>query len=391
LSEEEIRFFKAGASSGRHIFVVLNKHDTVTPEQRETALAFVREHLWIAFGQTIPPIFSVSATEGLRAKQSKDKALLNASGVPDFEKALLGFLLADRSLQFLLQMCDRVRRVLRELPQAPEVGRLMERIDAVSQSSDRKDLAGPISPSANAFPGLHRLPTCEICTYVADKIWSFLCSYQDDMIINHEEQQHFADRGGFCPFHVWQFQSVASPYGICAGHPPLLDRFATALRQFASAANLQQVHAQLEALLPGQHDCVLCAARDNAEREVIESTRKRLSRDKARALNTLTAICLPHFFMLVSAIQDADLVRAMLERHAAVLERYSENMKRYAIKHEGVRRHLASEEETSAAERGLLLMAGRRQVNFSPRQRTHHPPMQRWQIDVAEKANSEKI
>jgi hypothetical protein len=29
--------------------------------------------------------------------------------------------------------------------------------------------------------------------------------------------------------------------------------------------------------------------------------------------------------MLVSAIQDADLVRAMLERHAVVLERHSED------------------------------------------------------------------
>jgi hypothetical protein len=92
-----------------------------------------------------------------------------------------------------------------------------------------------------------------------------------------------------------------------------------------------------------------------------------LCRDKARELNALTAICLPHFVMLGSAIQDADLVRVMLERHSAVLERYSEDMKRYAIKHEGVRRDLASEEETNAAERGLLLMAGRRQVNFLPR------------------------
>ena len=225
-----------------------------------------------------------------------------------------------------------------------------------------------ISEAGDAFPGLHQLPSCEICAYVVDKIWSFLCSYQHDMIINHDEQQHFADRGGFCPFHVWQFQSVASPYDICAGHPPLLDRLATALRQSVSTANLQQVHAQLEALLPDQHDCVLCDARASAEREVIESTRKRLSWDKARELNALTAICLPHFVMLVSAIQDADLVRAMLERHAAVLERYSEDMKRYAIKHEGVRRDLASEEETTAAERGLLLMAGRRQVNFLPRQ-----------------------
>jgi GTP-binding protein EngB required for normal cell division len=333
LSEEEARFFRAGASSGRRIFVVLNKHDTVTLEQRETALAFIHEHLCTAFGQTTPPIFSVSATEGLKAKQLKDKALLNASGVPVLEKALLEFLLTEKSCEFLLQMCDRVRRVLRELPDSSEVARLMQRIDAVNQPYGAKDQE-PNSEAGAPFPGLHQLPSCEICAQVADKIWSFLCSYQHDMIMNHDEQQHFADRGGFCPFHVWQFQSVASSYGICAGHPPLLDRLATALRQSASAADLQQVHAQLETLLPDQHDCILCNARDSAEREAIESTRKRLSRDRARELNALTAICLPHFVMLVSAIHDADLVRAMLERHAAVLERYSENMRRYAIKHE---------------------------------------------------------
>jgi small GTP-binding protein len=371
LSEEEVRFFRAGASSGRRIFVVLNKHDTVTPEQREIALAFLSEHVCLAFGQTIPPVFSVSATEGLRAKQSKDKVLLNSSGLPDLEKALLDFLLTDKSCEFLLRMCDRVRRVLRELPHSPEVGRLMQRIDAVSQPCGAKDQK-PIPEAGDVFPGLHQLRSCEICARVADKIWSFLCSYQHDMTVNPDEQQRFADLGGFCPFHVWQFQSVASPYGICAGHPPLLDRLATALRLSASTADLQQVHAQLEALLPDQHDCILCNARDSAEREVIESTGKRLSRD-TRELNALTAICLPHFVMLVSAIQDADLVRAMLERHAAVLERHSEDMKRYAIKHEGVRRYLASEEETTAADRGLLLMAGRRQVNFSPRQ-AHSSP-----------------
>jgi hypothetical protein len=300
---------------------------------------------------------------------------------------LLKFLLTDKSREFLLQMCDRVRAVLRELPRSPEVGRLTERIDAVSQSSDRIDLVGPISTPPGGFSGVHQLPTCEICTYVADKIWSFLCSYQHDVIINHDEQQHFADRGGLCPFHVWQFQSVASSYGICAGYPPLLDRLATALRHSASATDLQQVHAQLEALLPDQHDCALCDARDSAEREVIESTRKRLSRDKARELNALTAICLPHFVMLVSAIQDADLVRVMLERHSAVLERYSEDMKRYAIKHEVVRRDLASQEETTAAERGLLLMAGRRQVNFLPRQ-AHSS---RADIEVANRRSREAV
>jgi len=57
LSEEEIRFFKAASSSGRRIFVVLNKHDTVSAEQQQTVLRFIRDQLDCFFGRTTPPIF----------------------------------------------------------------------------------------------------------------------------------------------------------------------------------------------------------------------------------------------------------------------------------------------------------------------------------------------
>jgi len=43
LSEEELRFFKAASSSGRRIFVALNKQDTVLHDERGAVLAFVRD------------------------------------------------------------------------------------------------------------------------------------------------------------------------------------------------------------------------------------------------------------------------------------------------------------------------------------------------------------
>jgi hypothetical protein len=46
-------------------------------------------------------------------------------------------------------------------------------------------------------------------------------------------------------------------------------------------------------------------------------------------------------------------------------------------KHAGVRRYLASEEETTAAERGLLLVVGRQQVNFMPSARIVPGPRKR--------------
>jgi GTP-binding protein EngB required for normal cell division len=369
LSEDEVRFFKAGASSGRRVFVVLNKHDTVSLEQRKIALAYVREQLGILFGDSIVPILSVSSTDGLNAKLSGDQRLLEASGLPELEQQLLDFLLTEKSSEFLRLMCHRAQQFLKELPNRAEVVDLIARIDALSQQFVRKTQARSTQVSVPAvdFPNLHQLQSCEICAQVTDKLWNFLCKYQYDIIISRDEQQRFANRGGLCPFHSWQLWSVSSPYGICAAHAPLFERLAAALRESASTQRLTQIHARLHDLLPDEHDCALCNVRDRAEEDAIDSLAKRLARNKTRALDALSAICLPHFVMLASAVHDGDLVRTMLKRQATVLERYSENMKRYAIKHAGVRQYLASEEETTAAERGLLLVAGRRQVNFVSR------------------------
>jgi hypothetical protein len=218
---------------------------------------------------------------------------------------------------------------------------------------------------AVVFPDLHELRSCEVCAHIDDKLWKFLCKYQYDIVVSQEEQRHFADRGGLCPFHTWQFQSVASPYGICAGHAPLLDRLAGALRRSASAPFPQEIRSELDNLLPDRPNCILCGIRDEAEHDAVDAAAIALERNSAPALAALSAICFPHFVLLVSAVRDEDLVRTIVRRQATVLELYAEDMKRYAIKHDGVRRHLASEEESTAAERALLLIAGRRQVNFA--------------------------
>ncbi len=364
LSEEELRFFKAGAASGKRIFVVLNKQDMVSPEQREAAFSFVREHLRMIFGHATPSIFSLSSKNGLKAKLSGDQGLLKSSGIPSFEKQLLSFLLNEKSSEFLLRMCDRTRQFLLELPHAKEAEGLIARIDALNQQLDRSTPTEAVSMPTVAFRNLHRLPSCEICAHAAEKLWKFQCAYQYEIGISPKEQQRFAEHGGLCPFHTWQFESISSPYGICAGHAPLLDRLAGALRNSASSLSREQINAQLQTFFPDEDDCVFCSVRNNAEQEAIDAATKRLEQDPTRAVDALSAICFPHFVMLVSVVPDDDLARKLLQRQATVVERYADDMKRFAIKHAAIRRHLASEEETNAAERGLLLIAGLRQVNF---------------------------
>lgn len=376
LSEEEVRFFKAASISGRRIFVVLNKHDTVSPAQREAVLRFVRDQLQSLFGRTAPPIFSVSSTEGLQAKISRDEDRLEASGVTQLERELINFLLNEKSRQFLVAMCGRVREFLRELPRSIEVGRLIERIDALDRHFRRADQSRPIEPMpapADAHAHLHQLQPCEVCTQIIEELWDFVSKYQYELVAAKDERSRFADRGGLCPFHSWELQSVASPYGLCVGYPPLLERLAREIRDCASNATAQEMAERIGRLIPNQEDCVLCNVRDHAEREAIDTINERLEKHQDRALNSLSALCLRHFAQLTSKVRNGDLHRAILERQATILQRYAEDMARYAMKHDAVRRYLASQEETNAAARALLLVAGRRQVNFMPgRRRTRH-------------------
>ena len=355
LSEEEIRFFKAASTSGRRIFVVLNKHDTVSSEQRGTVLRFVHEQLNGIFGRATPPIFSVCSTDGLQAKLSGNESRLEASGIPELEKELISFLLTEKSREFLVTMCGRVREFLQELPRSAEVEHLIDQISIFGRQfggADQTESIESIQQSTGTSLGLHQLPPCEICAHITNELWDFLSKYQYELVISGDERDRFADRGGLCPFHAWELEFVASPYGMCVGYPSLLERLATELRDCASNVVLKEMANRIGRLVPSREDCVLCNVRDRAEMDAIDSIARREGH-QARALNSLSAPCLPHFALLASAVRNRDLLRSLLERQATILQRYAKDMKRYALKHDAVRRYLASQEETAAAGRGL--------------------------------------
>jgi small GTP-binding protein len=389
LSEEEMRFFKAGSASGRRIFVVLNKHDTVSMDDRSVALAFVGRQLRHFFGRSAPQIFSISSTEGLEAKRIHDSSRLTKSGVPELEKQLVHFLLTEKSTELLLGMCDHVHEFLRELPPSNEIDRLNEQLKALMKQFriDAKGTqVGPLEFSTAEFPNLHRLPSCEICAHIDEMLWDFLCRYQYEIGVNRDEQQRFASRGGFCPFHTWEYGSIASPYGTCNGYPNLFDHLATALHDAASASVPRDLLLEnLQNLLPTQDDCILCDVGNKTEQEAIVATARRLEEG---GTYTRSAICLPHIATLAVAIRDDKIARDLIRQQATMLQRFSEDMRRYALKHDGARRYLASQEETTVAERALLAVAGRRRVNFLPR---HVGVPHRDQASMAMEASIDQI
>jgi small GTP-binding protein len=369
LSDEEMRFFRVAMSSSRRTFVALNKHDIVSADDRANVLTFVHDQLRIFLDRRAPKVFSVSARDGLEAKLSGDSTRLQASGVPALEDALLKFLLSEKRAQFLLGMCNRVTDLVRELPGSPACLHLLKQMGAQTVQLDAQrhpisaDCSLVSSPNAS-FRGLHQLAPCEICMDVANATWDALCRYQYEISTDLSEQHRFATTGGLCHFHTWQYHTIVSSQATSTAYPALAERLG-AWFSHASTHGFDQENllAQLESLLPSEDRCALCRVHGAAEANAIAIVAQRLS-NQSNALDSLSAICIPHVGLLAVSIRDIALVRKLLARHAAILERISEDMRRYAIKREGSKRFMLSEEEEKSANRAIMLLAGHKDLRI---------------------------
>lgn len=72
--------------------------------------------------------------------------------------------------------------------------------------------------------------------------------------------------------------------------------------------------------------------------------------------------CLHHLALVVRALKDGELSHKLVISHARLFERTAEDLQRYAIKFEGLRRFLASAEERQASHLAMILLAGHRNV-----------------------------
>lgn len=371
LSDEERRILHAASASARRAYIVLNKHDTVSAAERAEVLSYTREQLSAWLDRSAPRVFSVSAQDALAAKRSRDATRLAASGLPELEAELVRFLLTEKSSEFLLRLCDRIEDWLRELSGVADTARLVERIRALSRRIAR-DQPGAARNSETPIEGLmatgppRKFQPCEVCARVLDATFEFLRRYQYDLSVSPEAQQSHAERGGLCSLHTWQYAFLAAPRDICTGYPALLDRLSAWFHDAASSALASgSLSWEMRGLTPTKETCDLCRVCAQAETEAIASIAGSLKQDPDDGLNSLSAVCLPHLRGLIAAVDDTALTQKLLAREAFILERLSEDMRRYATKHDAVRRFLASEEEKSSSQRALLALAGLRNVNMA--------------------------
>lgn len=364
LTEDEIRFLRQASAFVRAVFVVVNKQDTVSPETRQEVLDYVAKTAQGVLDGGLSRPFSVSARDGLAAKQANNMEGLRASGILDFEEELVHFLTAERSRLFLSAMFDRASAVLASLPETDaerlEAGLKGLRHQVDEPAADRANVAtvGSVE-NVRARIDSRGVTPCEICRGVMHGVLEFFRQYQYDLSTRPETQEEHAQRGGFCPLHTWHYEQIASPRGVCTAYPRLLNRVAQILRSMAENGSGEP--ASNHGIM--NYSCPACRVRWDTEDKMVHAIAGKLEKGSDSRPLAVSALCLPHLELLLRHIHDVSVRQRLFLREAAVMERTAEDMQRYAIKHDALRRHLVSQEENDAPLLGLQLLTGHRSVN----------------------------
>ncbi len=378
LSEEEDRILRRIRLTNKKLFVLVNKQDTITADERRDALIFVAERLRAFSLSETPMIFSLSARQALQAKQAGDKAVLEQSGLALFEAELMRFLTEERAQAFLANMYARTEALIAqrlrhtnpialENPFRPLLDRLRKLRETATCTVNT---AEEVVPGREAAAGsalslqFEKRTGCRVCGSILDAIFQFLSKYQYELTIRPEAQKEHAERGGFCPLHTWQYENLSSPYGVCTAYPQLAHRIADEIGRFAKAAGeTGPLLEEMKSLLATARTCRVCAVRIEAEEKAILLAAA-AARDTAKISGaSLGLCCLPHLIAVTTALGPGEPASILLRAHANLLERTAEDLQRYALRHDALRRYLTSEEERSAAQLALLLLAGHRSVS----------------------------
>lgn len=361
LTDDEVRALHTFAETGRPVFLVLNKQDLVPPAERAEVLAFARERLAQIVSSGRLRIFSISARDGLAASLTDDDAALTASGVGALRTELVRFLLEDKERVFIAGLCDRISSLIdhegstgADALQA-RVARLRERWHPDAE---------PVPPARPSIRDA-RIEECLLCARVHNTLYEFLRKYQHQLATNPEARESLAAARGLCEPHLRLYASMAADRDICLALTPLMNRAAGALAAAAgeSAGYGPSLGAAGPLFLPS---CELCSLQRRVEVRVAEG----LLRDGPRVA-ALPTVCLPHLRWLSAYVSDAsstaqgssasrDLLGALLRRQGAAAERLAEDMQRYVLKRDGIRRALLTEEEERASVRALAFVAGAR-------------------------------
>jgi GTP-binding protein EngB required for normal cell division len=352
LSEEEGSILEWARRSRLPLYVVLNKQDMVTLRARAQVLEYAQHKLAGPWAGHAPRVFPLSARDALLGKQSQDAATLERSGLPVLEAELARFLLEDKAPTLITGMCARVRQLMNtcRLP-AATLGSLRARLDSLEKdcSLDRQPNGGLEPPQAAHLGGEEesaRITECGLCSQVNEALFNYLSQYQYELATYAQAGEQLAREGGLCAPHTRLYGSLTTDRSLCLALTPLLKRLVESLRDGSA-----------EALLATQPECRLCALQEQIESSAIAAW-LHAGGEPAQ----WGGICLPHLRIVARHRNAHARMRAWSQHQASAIERLVEDMQRYVLKRDGIRRGLSTQEETEAASRAVAFLAAHRVV-----------------------------
>jgi GTP-binding protein EngB required for normal cell division len=359
LSEDELRVAVQLTALNRRLFFVLNKQDLVSAQERAQAQDYVRHQLAESLRDRVPTIYSISARDALRARLDGDPALLAASGMDALEAAVTRFLIEDKSTEFLRGMCDRVQRLCEAIPVDTDLAVLSGRLQQLRRRIEPGGVeqapagAAPVRPAQR---GAVRIADCPLCKRVGDALFDFLRQYQYELANFEAARAHFAAQGGFCTSHLRLYQSLAGDRDLCVALAPLVQRASATLQEAGASLTGSDAAAAGVALQDTAAHCQLCRLRDQVE---LRACAELVAAAAASPPAALPSLCLPHLRLMQRSAPGDAVVHALLLRQSAAAGRLAEDMRRYALKRDGTRHGLASEEELRAAKLAAAFLGGR--------------------------------
>ncbi len=167
----------------------------------------------------------------------------------------------------------------------------------------------------------------------------------------------------FFALHTWQYEAIASPQGVCSAYPPVLFFLAERLQSLAQSAPANPLSDKLERFLPQPSTCEACQLMITTEQQKARDSVEMCSGADGDIPGRLPLLCVHHVHSVLLVTPSLEIGQLLVQEQVRVLRRLGEDMQRYSLKHEALRRHLASgEQEHRAYEAGLSRLVELRSI-----------------------------
>jgi len=400
LSSTEMEFLDGVRQHVRKVFIVVNKTDMLSTDEREDVLRYVQDSLARLPGPHQGGAFPVSARQGLHAKQAGNSEGYAASGLQSLEEALATFLATEKAATFLDSVLDKAIGLLpqRSAPADentatdsfwPDMRRRLQAIksrlgsrlqepESIAADDSRHEqspidvvpsiaTATPEDPSTGTTLDL-RTRGCPVCTWLSDKMFEFFAKWQYALSSEESAQATFAASGGFCPRHTWQLVAMASPQGLSVGLPMLMDCLSRDLSNLAVLATADPAVAPPSLL----DRCAACQFLSSQEQVTVSHLADIIGTESGLAsYRESQGVCLPHLRRLLETVDGESLRSELLALGARRCGEWAEDMQNYAMKRDAIRRALLNRDEEDAYYRAIIHLAGARALCLSAQEETH--------------------